>query len=128
MSLVGVSIRRYNYRFPHITYPYSSFNCSFLQQCIYEYMYVYIHVCIYLCAYVCMCFRALVRVYVCACIYLHVSLCLCVLLCVCAYTCMCMVVTTASFPYYLPCSLTHSLSDLSPSLRLSVPLSLIPSL
>ena len=29
--LVGVLVRRY-YRFPHITYPYSSCICSFLQQ------------------------------------------------------------------------------------------------
>ena len=29
--LVGVVVRRY-YRFPHITYPYSSCICSFLQQ------------------------------------------------------------------------------------------------
>ena len=31
MWLVGVVVRRY-YRFPHITYPYSSCICSFLQQ------------------------------------------------------------------------------------------------
>ena len=30
--LVGVVVRRYIYRFPHITYPYSSCICSFLQQ------------------------------------------------------------------------------------------------
>ena len=32
MCLVGVVVRRYVYRFPHITYPYSSCICSFLQQ------------------------------------------------------------------------------------------------
>ena len=31
MWLVGVVVRRYIYRFPHSTYPYSSI-CSFLQQ------------------------------------------------------------------------------------------------
>ena len=30
--LLGVVVRRYNYRFPHTTYPYSSCICSFLQQ------------------------------------------------------------------------------------------------
>ena len=30
--LVSVVLRRYIYRFPHITYPYSSCICSFLQQ------------------------------------------------------------------------------------------------
>ena len=30
--LVGVVVRRYVYRFPHVTYPYSSCICSFLQQ------------------------------------------------------------------------------------------------
>ena len=30
--LVGVFVRRHIYRFPHITYPYSSCICSFLQQ------------------------------------------------------------------------------------------------
>ena len=30
--LVGVVVRRYIYRFPHITYHYSSCICSFLQQ------------------------------------------------------------------------------------------------
>ena len=32
MWLLGVVVRRYNYRFPHTTYPYSSCICSFLQQ------------------------------------------------------------------------------------------------
>ena len=32
MCLVGVVVRRYIRRFPHITYPYSSCMCSFLQQ------------------------------------------------------------------------------------------------
>ena len=32
MWLVGVVVRRHIYRFPHITYPYSSCICSFLQQ------------------------------------------------------------------------------------------------
>ena len=32
VCLLGVVVRRYNYRFPHITYPYSSCICSFLQQ------------------------------------------------------------------------------------------------
>ena len=30
--LLGVVVRRYNYRFPHTTYPYSSCFCYFLQQ------------------------------------------------------------------------------------------------
>ena len=30
--LLGVVVRRYVYRFPHTTYPYSSCICSFLQQ------------------------------------------------------------------------------------------------
>ena len=30
--LLGVVVRRYIYRFPHSTYPYSSCICSFLQQ------------------------------------------------------------------------------------------------
>ena len=30
--LVGMVVRRYIYRFPHITYPYCSCICSFLQQ------------------------------------------------------------------------------------------------
>ena len=30
--LLGVVLRRYNYRFPHTTYPYSSCICTFLQQ------------------------------------------------------------------------------------------------
>ena len=30
--IVGVVLRRYIYRFPHTTYPYSSCICSFLQQ------------------------------------------------------------------------------------------------
>ena len=30
--LLGVVVRRYIYRFPHTTYPYSSCICSFLQQ------------------------------------------------------------------------------------------------
>ena len=32
MWLVSVVVGRYIYRFPHITYPYSSCICSFLQQ------------------------------------------------------------------------------------------------
>ena len=32
MSVVGVVVRMYIYRFPHITYPYSSCICSLLQQ------------------------------------------------------------------------------------------------
>ena len=31
-GLLGVVVRRYIYRFPHTTYPYSSCICSFLQQ------------------------------------------------------------------------------------------------
>ena len=30
--LLGVVLRRYNYRFPHTTSPYSSCICTFLQQ------------------------------------------------------------------------------------------------
>ena len=30
--LLGVVLRRYNYRFPHTTYPYSSCICTFLLQ------------------------------------------------------------------------------------------------
>ena len=30
--LLVVVLRRYIYRFPHTTYPYSSCNCTFLQQ------------------------------------------------------------------------------------------------
>ena len=30
--LLGVVLRRYNYRFPHTTYPSSSCICTFLQQ------------------------------------------------------------------------------------------------
>ena len=40
--LVGVVVRRYIYRFPHITYPYSSCICSFLQQ--YPYFFCSINV------------------------------------------------------------------------------------
>ena len=32
VAIVDVVVRRYIYRFPHITYPYSSCICSFLQQ------------------------------------------------------------------------------------------------
>ena len=32
MESMGVVVRRYIYRFPHITYPYSSWIRSFLQQ------------------------------------------------------------------------------------------------
>ena len=51
--LLGVVVRRYIYRFPHTTYPYSSCICSFLQQIptfgsflkmfIYIYIYIYIY-------------------------------------------------------------------------------------
>ena len=33
--LVGVVVRRYNYRFPHTNYHYSSCICSFFQQHLY---------------------------------------------------------------------------------------------
>ena len=32
MESMGVVVRRYVYRFPHITFPYSTCICSFLQQ------------------------------------------------------------------------------------------------
>ena len=43
---MGVVVRRYNYRLPHITYPYSSCICSFLQQHPY---FLFIHFFNFLC-------------------------------------------------------------------------------
>ena len=41
---VGVVVRRYIYRFPHITYPYSSCICSFLQQQQHPYFFIFLNV------------------------------------------------------------------------------------
>ena len=41
--LLGVVLRRYNHRFPHTTYPYSSCICTFLQQ--HPYFFVHLKKC-----------------------------------------------------------------------------------
>ena len=52
VCLLGVVVRRYNYRFPHTTYPYSSCICYFLQQHPYFLFFFFVLVPILFCNYI----------------------------------------------------------------------------